>query len=171
MPVSRHRTNHYINPPTEQTVPWRLQERILAQSFADSWDAAKREWDLLRVCFADGPVWCACGHPISECCLIVNRLNGNQVVVGNVCVEQFIGLPSERLFAALRRIIADIGAALNAEAIEHAYREGWLTSWEATFYRDTKGRCKLSTRQRAIRVQINQKVLARCLRGEVCNAR
>lgn len=149
-------------------VPSRLREEILARSVAGAWDAARQEWVLSDVFISDLGR-CLCGHPITEHCVLTNQLNGNEVVVGNVCVEQFIGLPSERLFAALRRISADIGAALNTETIEHAYREGWLTSWEAKFYRDTKGKRKLSNRQRAIRVQINQQVLERCLRGEVCD--
>src|SRR5262249_3814062 len=106
-----------------------LHEAIIAHSVADTWDAAKREWALSDVYLTDTPGNCLCGHRITEHCVITNYLNDNQVVVGNHCVRQFIGLPSERLFVAIRRISADIGAALNIETIEHAFTEGWINSW------------------------------------------
>jgi len=164
MPLSRHRESIISH------APGRLRAEIIAVSIADSWDEARGEWALADVYLTDSPGRCLCGHPITEHCLIVNHLNGNEVVVGNVCVQQFIGLPSERLFAALRRISADIGAALNDETIEHAYREGWINNWEASFYLDTMRKRKLWPRQRAKRVEINEKVLARCRGGAVCNA-
>ena len=61
---------------------------------------AKREWVLSDVFISDLGR-CLCSYRITEHCVLTNKLNGNQVVVGNICVEQFIGLPSERLFAAL----------------------------------------------------------------------
>lgn len=150
-------------------VPSRLREEILARSVADTWDAAKLEWALSNVFLSDTLGTCLCGHPITKHCVLANQLRGYEVVVGNVCLEQFTGLSSERLFASLRRISADIGAALSTDAIELACDQGWLSEWETTFYRDTRKKRRLTERQLAKRQQINSKVLARCMRG-VCNA-
>jgi hypothetical protein len=91
--------------------------------------------------------------------VLVNRKNANKVIVGNVCVTRFIGLPSDDLFASLRRITKNRMAALGVEAIEYAYGQGWMSAWEYDFYLDTSGKRKLSKRQKAKRVEINELVL------------
>jgi len=143
-----------------------LVERIIARSVADNWPQAKREWSLADVYLADEPRRCLCSHyPIIECCVIRNRLNGNKAVVGNYCVKRFLGLPSGPLFQAFKRIMKDRGAALNQAAVEYAHDRGWLTDEERDFYLNTirpfyrlRG---LSPKQRAWRVDINERVLAR----------
>ena len=110
--------------------------------------------------FTETPGTCLCGHsPIIEHCVIVNRLNGNSVIVGNVCVTKFLGLPSDRLFSALKRVAADNGRALNAAMIEHARSKGWINDWEREFYLDTMRKRRMSDKQRAKREQINRQVL------------
>src|ERR1051326_1862766 len=85
----------------------KLRKEILARSVPDDWFNAKREWELTRVFFSPPghPGTCLCGHPIRENCVLTNRLSGIEVTVGNVCVNQFLGLDSEELFAAVRKII------------------------------------------------------------------
>jgi hypothetical protein len=133
-------------------------ERIIARSEAKSWAEAKLEWNLVEIFEdRDSPGTCLCGHyPITEQCILVNRINGNRVVVGNVCVKRFLGLPTDNLFQALRRIEKNTAAALNEEMILHAHAHGWINDWEKMFYLDTIRERKLSPRQRAIRVQINE---------------
>jgi hypothetical protein len=146
--------------------PYRLAEEIIALSVANTWAEAKREWALVEVYFADEPRRCLCSHyPIIECCVIRNRLNGNEVIVGNCCVKRFRGLPSAKVFEALKRVIKDRGAALNQAAVEYAHDRGWLSDGERDFYLNTirpsyrlKG---LSPKQLATRVKINERVLAR----------
>jgi hypothetical protein len=142
---------------------YRLVERIIALSVAGAWHQAKQEWEIARIFFADSdaPGTCLCGHsPIIEHCVLRNRLNGKIAVVGNVCVTKFLGLFSEKLFSALRRVARNPEAALNAETIHHAYARGWITPWEKSFYLDTWEKRRLSARQRAKRVEINCRVLA-----------
>jgi hypothetical protein len=143
--------------------PFLLVREILARSEARTWASARDEWELLHVFFADrdDPGRCLCGkYPILELCVIGNRLNGNQAVVGNVCVTRFLDLPeAEDLFDSLRRIIRNPKAALSAEAIEHCYREGWLNDWERSFYIDTCKRRQPTPRQLAKRVEINESVI------------
>jgi hypothetical protein len=148
-----------------ESPPYRLVKGIVALSHADSWSEAKREWVLSHFFIAESPGVCLCGHcPIIEHCVIRNRENGNVAIVGNHCVRRFVGLPSERVFANLRRIAKERGAPLGEIAVEHAYAEGWLNDWERAFCLDTATQRRLSPRQRAKRKEINDRVLDRVTR-------
>ena len=139
---------------------YRLTEEIIERSVSDSWDQAKLEWSLREVYEADEPETCLCGHfPIIELCVLSNRLNNNSATVGNCCVKQFIGLPSDKIFQAVKRVRKDGEKSLNAEAIDHAYYRGWINDWEKRFYHDIMRKRKLSERQRETKIQINEKVL------------
>src|SRR4051794_35698215 len=111
-----------------KSVPWRLTEEITARSVSDTWDDAKLEWSSAAVWVErDPPGECICGHkPIVEHCLLLNQVNGAEVIVGNHCVHRFMGLPSERLFAGLRRIMADPSKALTPDMINYAFEGRWI---------------------------------------------
>lgn len=87
---------------------YKLTQAILQRSVASNWDEAKLEWNLEDMYEADEPDTCLCGHtPIIELCILRNRLNNNDALVGNCCVKKFIGLPSDKIFQALRRVRKD----------------------------------------------------------------
>jgi hypothetical protein len=154
-------------PAGETKAPYRLIEEIVVRSVAGNWHEAKNEW-LLSNCYLAPPEQlgtCACGHfPIREHCVLVNRKNGNWIVVGNCCVRRFIGQGSENIFKSLRRIARDNTKVLGKDAVDHAYRAGWLSHWEHQFCLSTHGKRGLSARQLAIRVEINRKVLRLAMR-------
>jgi hypothetical protein len=146
---------------------FRLVSEILRLSVATSWEIARQEWFLLKVYDADNPTACLCGHrPIVECCVLQNPHNGNEAIVGSVCVTQFIGIPAEKLFAALRRISSDPSTSLGIEVVDYAHGEGWISAWEQEFCHSTHRRRKLTARQLAIRAEINAKVRARYRRED-----
>ena len=139
---------------------YRLTEEIIERSVSDSWDVAKFEWALQEVYEVDVPETCLCGHfPIIELCVLKNRLNDNSATVGNCCVKKFIGLPSDKIFQAVKRVRKDEEKSLNVEAIEHAHYRGWINNWEKDFYIDIMRKRKLSERQWDKKIQINEKVL------------
>lgn len=140
---------------------YELAAKIIDLSVATTWDEAKLEWSLIDVFKEDEPDTCLCGHfPILENCLLRNRRNGNEAIVGNVCVKKFLGLPSDKIFQAINRIAQDNPRSLNAEAIDHAHRKGWINDWERTFYFNTMRTRNLSPRQRQKRIEINDNVLS-----------
>ncbi len=47
--------------------------------------------------------------------------------------KKFIGLPSDKIFQAIKRVRKDDQKSLNAEAIFHAYDKGWINDWEKAF--------------------------------------
>ena len=59
---------------------------------------------------ASGNCW-----SIKELCYIKNQLNDNETYVGNICVNQFIGIDTGNLFAGLKRIAKDDQANANAK--------------------------------------------------------
>jgi len=144
---------------------YQLTTEILNRSVARPWDEAKLEWALLEVYEAEKPETCLCGHfPIIELCALINRKNGNQATVGNCCVKKFIGLPSDKIFQAVKRIRKDQSKSLNAEAVQHAFDRHWITEWESIFYFGIMHKHKLSPKQAAKKNEINQLVLARMKR-------
>jgi hypothetical protein len=142
-----------------------LIQEIVRRSVADDWERARREWELWNVYEADDPETCLCGHfPIIELCELLNRLNRKQVVVGNCCVKRFLGLPSDQIFKAIKRIRKDSASSLNTEAIHHALHRGWINEWEAKFYLDVMKKRSLTDKQWAKKRQINELVLLKMKR-------
>lgn len=144
---------------------FKLASEIIALSEAGIWDAAKLEWSLQDVYEADEPETCLCGHfPIIELCVLRNKRNGNLATVGNCCVKKFIGLPSDRIFQAVKRVRKDTSRSLNAEAIDHAFSRGWLNEWERDFYLKIMRKRSLTAKQASKKQEINELFLQRMKR-------
>jgi hypothetical protein len=142
-----------------------LAAAITALSVSPQWDTAKHEWLLDQVYRQDEPDTCLCGHyPIVEICVLRNRHNGNLAIVGNVCVKKFLGLPSDQIFQALKRVAKDPDKPLNEAAISHALAKHWINKWEHDFCLNTMRKRSLSDKQMAKRRQINLNLIARTSR-------
>jgi len=145
---------------------FKLTEEIINRSQSKVWDMAKLEWSLHKIYEADEPETCLCGHfPIIEICTLRNKLNGQFATVGNCCVKKFIGLPSDLIFQAVKRVRKDNQKSLNAEAIQHAYDKGWINEWEYTFSIDTMRKRNLTQKQLQTRMNVNDKMLANMRRS------
>lgn len=137
---------------------YKLIEEIISRSVADYWDAAKLEWSLFEVYEAEEPETCLCGHfPIMELCILQNHHNHGFATVGNCCVKKFLGLESDKIFQAVKRVRKDNERALNAEAIQYGFSKGWINEWEKDFYLSTMRKRNLSQKQKTKRIQINEK--------------
>lgn len=137
-----------------------LKNTILALSKASDWEVARKEWSILNIFDADEPETCSCGHyPIIEVCVISNQFTSATTHVGNSCVKRFLGLRSDRLFNAIKRIRKDETKSLNADAISFFRRTGLLSDWEYDFLQDTMRKRDLTDRQLKKRRAINQMVL------------
>ena len=144
---------------------YRLSQEIVSRSNSKTWDEAKLEWVLNDVYEADEPETCLCGHhPIIELCSLRNKVNGSFATVGNCCVKKFIGLPSDLIFQAVKRIRRDNTKSLNVEAIDYAHTKNWISDWERTFYFNIMRKRILTTKQRTKKVQINAKFILKMRR-------
>ena len=122
---------------------YRLTQEILALSSAHTWPEAKLEWELAEVYEAHDRDRCLCGHfPIIERCVLVNKITGRTVTVGNHCVTKFFELPAEKIFQAFKRVGRDPTKSLNAEAVQHAFKVGWIDPYERKFYLDILSKWK-----------------------------
>lgn len=137
-----------------------LKAHILPLSNAATWEIAVKEWSLTGIHEADEPETCPCGHfPILEVCSIHNRVTGHSTEVGNICVKRFLGLRSDLVFAAIKRIRKDPDKSLNAEAIAFFRERGVLNEWEYNFCENTIRLRRLTVAQLSKRQDINRKVL------------
>ena len=148
---------------------YRLTQEIMDRSFAKTWAEAKLEWEIAEVYKAHEPETCLCGHfPIIELCVLVNKITGQTVTVGNCCVRKFFELPADKIFEAFKRVGRDPTKSLNAEAVQHAFKVGWIDPYERKFYLDIlskrkgmRGKWKLSEKQTRMKTKINAKVAAK----------
>lgn len=145
---------------------YKLTEEIINRSQSKVWDMVKLEWSLYQIYEAEEPETCLCGHfPIIEICTLRNKFNGQFATVGNCCVKKFIGLPSDLIFQAVKRVRKDNQKSLNAEAIQHAFEKGWINEWEYKFSLDTMRKRNLSQKQLQTRMKVNEKMLANMRRS------
>lgn len=119
-----------------------LREIVIANSEADKWTKAKKEWDLVYI--FDQESHCICNHSIMENCEIRNRHNGNRLIVGNVCINHF-DEPDLRVEPAARKSLQTLSShtshTANESLIDVALRTKILSPGEANRYiRITTGR-------------------------------
>ena len=138
---------------------FKLANEILSLSVSQIWDEAKYEWQLSYIYFTDYPDNCLCGHEINECCVLINILNKKKCLVGNVCVNKFLGIESEKIFNAVKMVKKDLTKSLNSDAIQYSYNQNWINDWEKEFYFNTIRKRKISEKQAYKRKLINSKII------------
>jgi len=136
-----------------------LKTHILSLSESSNFHVAKNEWKLVDVELHDDWDNCPCGKSIKELCFIENQRNENRTYVGNVCVNQFIGIETGNLFTGLKRIAIDETANANKDLIDHAFRLGYIYENEHKFLMDTRRKRNLSPKQVAWKVKINRRII------------
>lgn len=139
---------------------YKLAEEIVKLSVSKKWDMAKLEWGLSEVYEDEEPNTCLCGHfPIIEMCVLKNKLNAELATVGNCCVKKFLGLPSDKIFQAVKRVRKDKKKSFNAETIVHAFDRKWINKWERDFYLNIMRKRILTDKQAQKKLQVNERVL------------
>ena len=137
----------------------RLKDHILPISVASDFERARLEWRLERIEISEDIDHCPCGKEIREHCYLKNIQNGNETYVGNVCVNQFIGLDTATLFDGLKRIRNDQYANANEVLIRYARDRGYLYDGEEKFLMSTKRKRNLSQKQLEWKRKINRRIL------------
>jgi len=113
---------------------YRLFKEIIALSVAKNWEEAKKEWVLDHIYEAKEAQTCLCGHyPIIEICTIRNVKNNEHALVGNCCINKFLGLGSDKMFNSLKRIRKDITKSVSKTLIDFAHEKKILNDWEYKF--------------------------------------
>ncbi len=137
----------------------KLKAHILPQSEAPDFFSAKNEWKLVGIEIQENWNNCPCGQAIKELCYIQNQFNHNKTYVGNVCVNQFIGISTGNLFDGLKRIAKDNSANANEDLIIHAFQLGYIYENEYQFLMQTRRKRKLSEKQLEWKKKINWRIV------------
>ena len=136
---------------------YKLIKEILLLSESKNWDNAILEWKLNLITFEKNR--CICNHPIVENCHLLNTKNNNSCIVGNVCVNKFLGIPTQNIFNAVKKIKNDLDGSVNEPTLEFVYSKKWISDFDFTFYWDIFRKQKLSTKQLEVKRKINIKIL------------
>jgi hypothetical protein len=137
---------------------YKLTTELLKLSQSQKWDEAKLEWELIDIERMEEPETCLCGHyPILEICLLKNNKTNDESRVGNCCVKKFNN-KSDKIFRSVAKIRKDIEKSVNAETLELAIRNRWISANEYKFYMDILRKRNLSDKQLAWKKSINQKI-------------
>jgi hypothetical protein len=84
-----------------------LRDAICQSSVSKQWDSAKTEWEVAYI-FRKRNGECLCGKDITEHCVIRNKINRAEKIVGNECMKHFGGELrgiAKEAFSALRTIL------------------------------------------------------------------
>jgi hypothetical protein len=135
-----------------------LQRHILSLSEAKNFFDARKEWNIKEVEILEDFDKCPCGQPIKERCHIENDINKNKTYVGNICINQLLGISTNNLFEGLKRIIEDSQANPNEDLIVHARSRGYIHPREYQFLIEMKRKRKKSFKQIQWIQKINHRI-------------
>lgn len=138
----------------------KLKKHILSVSVSCDFQIAKLEWELKDFELVEDWDNCPCGKAIKELCHIKNKTNGNMTYVGNVCINQFIGIDTGNLFDGIKRLKKDpMNAKPNKDLITHAQKCGYIYKQEPKFLLDICRKRNLSASQLSWLRNINRRIL------------
>lgn len=139
-----------------------FKKAIISLSVSPDWDTAKAEWQLHMVYEDPSDRSCECEHsPIHQICVIKNSSNSKIAEVGNVCVQKFLRLMSNRIFSVIRRLRWDINKSLNPKALDLFEERNVISFNEKQDYlRYWRRRKNMSDDQKAQKLDINERILA-----------
>ena len=116
----------------------KLHDKLLFKSDAPLWDDARFEWKRGDTYWCSSWGSCVCDHRIRERCEIHNTRNGEQAVVGNCCINQFlarlhISEPTRSMIASIRKVQRDPSRALNKYTLHVAQQNRVITEVKQKF--------------------------------------
>ena len=133
-----------------------LEQHIIELSRSNSFCEARMEWELQSFELHDEWDNCPCGQDIKDLCHIKNKYNGKETYVGNVCINQFMGITTGQLFEGIRRIKENPTTKYTLDS--HAEKCGYLH-----FLMNIKNKRILSEGQESWRNKINRRILQKTI--------
>lgn len=129
----------------------KLKSEILNYSVAEEFIEAKQEWNLEYVYKENSN--CICGHSIINCCVISNKNNSKQLIVGSVCVNNFLGIETNHLFKELNN-----RNKYSVTFIKHLKDKNRINDWEVSFLTSIIKFKKMSTKQMLVFKRISDRI-------------
>lgn len=138
-----------------------LIPRIIELSTADSWDLAKKEWELEHIELKPNSTCLCSKHPIVEVCHMTNTSNNNTASVGNCCIKKFFEDTSKtKMFKAISK------KKINFALIEYSYERNYINQWEFDFMTKLWRKRTLSPKQEIIFEKIKNRILEKVIHGK-----
>lgn len=137
----------------------KLKEHILLKSESTDFYTAKHEWKVTRLVLSETSSYCPCGQLIWEHCYIDNIITGASAIVGNVCVNHFMGVDMSSIFTWVKKLKKDPKKLANIILIDYAVKHRLINDWETNFLKNISGKRVLSEKQVACKDKINQRIL------------
>lgn len=139
----------------------KLRQHIIERSKSDDFNIAKEEWQLVEIEYSEAWDNCPCGQEIKKLCYIKNKFTKVKTYVGSTCIDNFMGMDTEKIFRGLKKIKEDINANANEALINYAWGLGYLYGEkEYKFLMDIKNKRRFTARQSEWKEKINKRILA-----------
>lgn len=138
----------------------KLKSITIESSVSKNWDDAKKEWEIDAIWYNKAN--CICEHPIMQNIQIINKINGKTLIVGNVCIFQFLGWDLSAVFSNLNAIKKNLETPWNASLALWVGYKGWFTQYELPLaITHCTGALKTKTKVRdvTIRLAYNQRII------------
>lgn len=135
-----------------------LCKEIKERSKSSEWESAKLEWNVIDMEYVDEPETCLCGHfPIVEVFTLENKYTGENIRIGNVCVNKFIC--KNKAFDGYKRILKSKMASATMDLLKFARDKKVITVKDYEFYVSIIRKRVLSERQYKWKVDINLRII------------
>lgn len=137
-----------------------LKHEVLDRSTTSNWELALREWQPVRI-WEEEDGCCTCGYnPILHHTEIYNDLTGHYLVVGRICVRNFLDMPAvESIFSAYDRLKANPKGSVPKRLIEYGAAAKAISEWDHRFLLSNYGRRNLTTKQLWFRERAARRIL------------
>lgn len=143
---------------------FKLFDKIRELSQADSWGQGMGEWDAVAVYYTTRPERRICGKfPIHRICVLENRLNSNNRILGIDCVNKFCTLPWKKIIGGMSRLRKAPKRAMSYLTLVYARSYDWINRREFEAYAKMIRKRRLTPGEKEQRREINCRVLD-CIR-------
>jgi len=124
-----------------------FKDILIASSQGTEYSEVIKEWDVGFI--TESPNKCICGQDIMENCHINNKLNGNELVVGNTCINKFMNINMKSCFTGAKNVKKKKNPT--KQYIEYCLNKKMINEWEAKFMLDMRNKRRFTKKQLQLR--------------------
>jgi len=135
---------------------YRFHSELCKNSKSTVYDLAVNVWTHTLTRLNEDWLWCICGKRIKEQCIVRNKFNHKELIIGNVCINKFFNRNLNFYFDGLKSCINQ--ETPNKKFIQLAYGCNIINNYEYTFMIDMFRKKKYSDKQRHLKESIVNKL-------------
>lgn len=115
------------------------------------------EWDYIYSTINKNK--CICGQPIKDNCIIKNMKNGNELIVGNVCINKFLNKNYDFIFKGIQACKEK--RSPNKSFINYCFENNYIVEYEYNFLMDLFRKRRLTLKQERFKISLLFKLATR----------